>query len=103
MEGMIVPRAALQTKSRGPNVRAQVPEEIKQRWQSAAAMRGQTLTDFLIVAVNNAADEIFDREEKIRLSQHDQMKLAEMLLDPPEINEAMKGLLTRYKPQLKKS
>jgi uncharacterized protein (DUF1778 family) len=94
-----MPRTALQTKSRGPNVRARVPEEIKQRWQSAAAMRGQTLTDFLIVAVNNATDEVFDREEKIKLSRRDQMKLAEMLLDPPEINEAMKGILTRYRPQ----
>jgi uncharacterized protein (DUF1778 family) len=96
-----MPRTALRTKPT-PNIHARVPDEIKQRWQSAADMRGQTLTDFLIVAVNNATDDIFDKEEKIKLSKRDQIKLAEMLIDPPEINEAMKEILARNNPHSKK-
>ena len=94
-----MPRTSLQPKA-NHNIRARVPEEIKQRWQTAAAMRGQTLTDFIIVAANNATDDIFEKEEKIKLSQRDQMRLAEMLLNPPEINDDMKDILTRYKPAL---
>jgi uncharacterized protein (DUF1778 family) len=79
-------------------VAARVPEDVKHRWQSAATMRGQTLTDFLIVAANAATTETFAEHEKIELSQKDQIKLAEMLLDPPKINDAMRGLLLRYMP-----
>ncbi|MDR3076427.1 MAG: DUF1778 domain-containing protein [Synergistaceae bacterium] len=74
---------------------ARVPADIKQRWQNAAAMRGQTLTDFLVVAANKATDEIFETENRIELSAEEQMALAELLLNPPEINEAMKEALTR--------
>ena len=93
-----MPASHLQTKPAHPNVHARVPDEIKQRWQTAAAMRGQTLTDFLIVAANDATDKIFEQEEKIKLSKRDQIKLAEMLLNPPSINESMKGILTKYRP-----
>jgi uncharacterized protein (DUF1778 family) len=93
-----MPRTALPSKPI-PNVHARVPEEIKQRWQNAAALCGQSLTDFVIVAVNNATDEIFDKEEKIKLSKRDQIKLANMLLNPPQINDSMKDILTRYKPR----
>ena len=93
-----MPASALKTKPLRPNVHARVPDEIKQRWQSAAAMRGQTLTDFIIVAANAATDKTFEQEEKIKLSKRDQMKLAEMLLNPPVINESMKAILTKYRP-----
>jgi uncharacterized protein (DUF1778 family) len=89
--------STLQTKPLRPNVHARVPDEIKQRWQNAAAMRGQTLTDFIIVAANAATDKIFEQEEKIKLSERDQLKLAEMLLNPPAINEPMKDILTKYR------
>ena len=89
--------STLQRKPLRPNVHARVPDEIKQRWQNAAAMRGQTLTDFIIVAANAATDKIFEQEEKIKLSERDQLKLAEMLLNPPAINEPMKNILTKYR------
>jgi uncharacterized protein (DUF1778 family) len=80
---------------------ARVPEEVKRRWQSAAAIRGQTLTDFLIVAANNATDEVFNAERRIELSERDQMVLAEMLLNPPELTEIMKSALKQQMAQMK--
>jgi len=79
----------LQNERRTANIRARVPEEIKRRWQDAAFMRGQTLTDFMIVAVNKETAETFLENERIELSLRDQVKLAEMLLSPPKVNEAM--------------
>ena len=69
---------------------ARVPAEVKRRWQRAATLRGQTLSDFLIVAVNNATDETFDTENRIELSERDQLTLAELLLNPPELPEVLK-------------
>ena len=87
---------ALQKKPHNASVRARVPEELKQRWQGAAALRGQTLTDFMISAANKEANEIFEQEERIVLSREGQMKLVEMLLNPPELPEEMKTLLKDY-------
>jgi len=89
----MMPRPAAQTEYRSTSVRARVPEEIKRQWQSAAAMRGQTLTDFLIVAANDATTETFLEHEKIELSQRDQIRLAELLLNPPELTQTMKDAL----------
>ena len=91
-----MPSTALQKNPHNASVRTRVPEELKQRWQGAAALRGQTLTDFMIMAANKEATEIFEQEERIELSREGQMKLAEMLLNPPELPEAMKNLLKEY-------
>jgi uncharacterized protein (DUF1778 family) len=80
---------------------ARVPEDIKRRWQKAAVIRGQTLTDFLIVAANNATDEVFEAENRIDLSEKDQVALAEMLLNPPELTEIMKNALRQQMVQMK--
>ena len=81
--------ALLQNEPRNANIRARVPEEVKRRWQDAAFMRGQTLTDFLIVAANKETTETFLENERIELSQRDQIQLAEMLSKPPRVNESM--------------
>jgi len=90
--------AALQTGIRDTNIRARVPEEIKRRWQIAASLRGQTLTDFLIVAANKETAETLLENERIELSQRDQVRLAEILSRPPRINEAIvKAMSERLK------
>ena len=76
-------------------VAARVPHEVKQRWIRAADLRGQTLTDFIIVAANAATTAAFSENERIELSERDQMKLAEMLLHPPKLTDAMKNALSR--------
>jgi len=86
------------TKKRSENAKtdrviARVSAEVKRRWQRAATLRGQTLSDFLIVAVNNATEETFDTENRIELSERDQLALAELLLNPPELPEVLKAAL----------
>jgi uncharacterized protein (DUF1778 family) len=85
---------------RSETVIARVPRIVKRRWQDAATMRGQTLSDFLIVAANNASDEIFETENRIELSERDQFQLAELLLNPPELPEIMKNALKQQMEQM---
>jgi len=70
-------------------ITARVPFHLKQRWQQAAILRGVTLTDFLITAANDATSEVFEEEERIKLSERDSLLLMEMLARPPIINERM--------------
>ncbi|MDR1731151.1 MAG: DUF1778 domain-containing protein [Synergistaceae bacterium] len=80
-----------QTGTAGTRVffQGRVPLEVKRRWQTAASLRGQSLTDFLIVAANNAADNVFETEEHISLSLRGQQELVEMLSRPPRPNERL--------------
>jgi uncharacterized protein (DUF1778 family) len=87
--------AVLREQSDAPSSKTlfqgRVPAEVKRRWQMAADMRGQSLTDFLIMAANNAAENVFEAEERITLSLRDQQKLAEMLSRPPKLNKRMRA------------
>lgn len=84
-------------------VSARVPAGIKARWARAALLRGQTLTDFLIVAANNATQEVFSEEDRIILSQKEQEKLAQMLIKPPKLNMAMQKALKERMKELEAS
>lgn len=99
----MVPRSVSQAEYRSTSVRTRVPEDIKHRWQSAAAIRGQTLTDFIIVATNEATAETFLEYEKIELSQRDQIRLAELLLNPPELPRMMQNALEERMAEMKDS
>jgi len=70
-------------------VTTRVPLHLKRRWQQAAAIRGLTLTDFMITAANNATGDIFKEEDRIALSERDSLLLAEMLTRPPKLNERL--------------
>ncbi|MDL2264584.1 DUF1778 domain-containing protein [Synergistaceae bacterium OttesenSCG-928-I11] len=90
-----------ETNTKLDRVAARVPNDVKQKWVRAATMRGQTLTDFIIVATNNATAETFYEHEKIELSEQDQLKLAEMLLNPPELTDSMKTILEKRLSEMK--
>ena len=98
-----MPHVVAQTEHRNTSVRTRVPEDIKHRWQSAAAMRGQTLTDFIIVATNEATAETFLEYEKIELSQRDQIRVAELLLTPPKLPRMMQEALKKRIAEIKDS
>jgi uncharacterized protein (DUF1778 family) len=74
-------------------VAARVPREIKQRWIRAAELRGQTLTDFIIVAANEATREAFVEHESIMLTQRDQEAFAALLENPPALSSALQDAL----------
>lgn len=70
-------------------VTTRVPLHLKKRWQQAAALRGVTLTDFLIMAANNATSSVFEEEDRIVLSEQDSLLLADMLARSPRANERL--------------
>lgn len=84
-------------------VAARVPGDVKRRWQTAALMRGISLTDFLIAAANKETEEIFTGHERIELLERDQVAFANMLLEPPQINKMMQNAVTKRLKQMKVS
>jgi len=56
----------------------------------AAQLQGRSVSDFMVVAAQEAAHKIIEEEQIIRLSLEDQQSFVEALLAPPEISPAMK-------------
>ena len=83
------------------SITTRVPLHLKQRWQQAAALRGLTLTDFLIIAANNATGDVFEEEDRITLSERDSLLLAEMLARPPRLNERLHKAISEELKQMR--
>ena len=71
--------------------------EIKERVEKAAAVTGQTLTDFAVSVLANSASEILERHETRRLSDRDRDIFLSMLDSEPEPNKSLKNAAIAYK------
>ncbi|MDR1922305.1 MAG: DUF1778 domain-containing protein [Candidatus Adiutrix sp.] len=65
---------------------ARIPAHIKENLAAAAALTGRSQTDFLIAAVNEAAQKVIAEHSLIRLCLDDQKVLAKSLLGADDDN-----------------
>ncbi len=76
-------RATGPTPPRSERLEARIPADLKDLYARAAAARGQTLTDFVLSAVTEAARKVVRENDMLELSQRDQQAFAAALLNPP--------------------
>ena len=62
----------------------------------AASLRGRSLTDFIIDSAQKEAINTIEEAHLIQLSQENQLKLAQVLMNPPKPNDALKKAATAY-------
>jgi len=65
--------------------------------ERAANLRGTSVTDFILNAVQPAATETIREFEVLELRNEDRQVFVEALLNPPEPNEALKAAVVRHK------
>jgi uncharacterized protein (DUF1778 family) len=65
--------------------------------ERAANLRGTSVTDFILEAVQPAATEAIRQFEVLELRNEDRRVFVEALLNPPEPNEAMTAAVARHK------
>jgi uncharacterized protein (DUF1778 family) len=63
----------------------------------AAELQGRTMTDFVVTAVQEAAQRAIEQAEVIRLSQADSQRFAEALLSPPAASPALERAFERHR------
>jgi uncharacterized protein (DUF1778 family) len=78
-------------------VMARVSQEQKRLLQRGAEIRGQTLTEFVVAAAQDAATRAIVDQEVIELSVRDSQAFAEGMLDPPPVNATLQAAARRYK------
>ena len=74
---------------------ARISTDLHAMLKRAAELQGRTMTDFVVSAVQDAAQQAIERAEVVRLSLADQECFAQALLSPPEPSPALKRAFAR--------
>ncbi|MDR1579649.1 MAG: DUF1778 domain-containing protein [Synergistaceae bacterium] len=78
-------------------VEMRIPQSLKEVWQYAAAMRGNSLAEYIIGTVSDRAAKDVEQQHIIHLTVRDQMALLEALEAPErEPNERAKKAMNDY-------
>ena len=74
---------------------ARISFDLHATLKRAAELQGRTMTDFVVSAVQEAAQRAIEQAEIVRLSVADQQCFAQALLNPPEPAPAMRRAFAR--------
>lgn len=74
---------------------ARISTDLHAQLKRAAELQGRTMTDFVVSAVQDAAQRAIEQAEVIKLSMADQECFAQALLSPPNPAPALERAFTR--------
>ena len=76
-------------------LKARISTDLHAMLKRAAEIQGRTMTDFVVAAVQVAAQQAIEQAEVIRLSLADQACFARALLSPPSPASALERAFAR--------
>lgn len=74
---------------------ARISTDLHSLLKRAAELQGRTMTDFVVSAVQDAAQRAIEQSDVMRLSLADQECFAQALLSPPQPAPALKRAFAR--------
>jgi uncharacterized protein (DUF1778 family) len=74
---------------------ARISTDLHAMLKRAAELQGRTMTDFVVAAVQDAAQRAIEQAEVVKLSLADQEFFAQTLLSPPKPSPALKRAFAR--------
>lgn len=80
---------------------ARISTDLHSMLKRAAEIQGRTMTDFVVLAVQDAAQRAIEQAEVIRLSLSDQACFAQAMLEPPPPAPALERAFARRKALLR--
>lgn len=88
------------TSATTARLEARISTDLHAMLKRASELQGRTMTDFVVAAVQDAAQNAITQAEVIRLSLADQECFAQALLSPPKAAPALKRAFTRRRKLL---
>ncbi|MFO1434265.1 MAG: DUF1778 domain-containing protein [Candidatus Competibacteraceae bacterium] len=82
---------------------ARITPDLQALLKRAAELEGRSVTDFVVDAVQKAAERCVEQAQIIRLSLEDQRAFAESLLNPPEPTPALQRTFRRHRVLIDRS
>ena len=80
---------------------AQISTDLHSMLKRAAELQGRTMTDFVVAAIQEAAQRAIEQGEVIRLSEADLEHFAQALLSPPQSSPALERALAHHSQLLR--
>lgn len=80
---------------------ARISTDLHAMLKRAAELQGRTMTDFVISAVQDAAQHAITQANVVRLSMADQVCFAQAILSPPKPAPALKRAFARRRKLLR--
>jgi len=75
---------------------ARIPVQVYDQMQRAARLRGMTLTGYVIATAGEEARRDVEDAEIMRLTREDQIRFAEVLVNPPKPNKRLVRAAKRH-------
>ena len=91
----------MSTAAATSRLEARISTDLHSLLKRAAELQGRTMTDFVVSAVQDAAQRAIEQSEVIRLSLADQECFAQALLSPSEPAPALKRAFARHSKLLR--
>lgn len=93
----------MQTNKLKSRFDTRLPKEQKMLFEKAARLGGyRSLTDFVILTVQQKAKEIIDEKEKILATERDNEIFFEAVINPPKPDKKLVSAAEEYKAMLAK-
>jgi uncharacterized protein (DUF1778 family) len=83
--------------TKNARLEARITPEQKELIERAAAYQGRTVSDFVVDTVQDAAKAVIHEHEVLRLNGSQSRAFVELLLDPPEPNEALERAAKQWR------
>lgn len=83
-------------RKRDARLEVRMPRASKALCETAAAIQGRKLTDFVVDSVVEAAQRVVRASELSELTQRDRMTFVEALLNPPKPNARLRKAAARH-------
>jgi len=80
---------------------AQISTDLHSMLKHAAELQGCNITDFVVAAIQEAAQRAIEQGKVIRLSVADQERFAQALFSPPQPSPALERAFARHSKLLR--
>jgi uncharacterized protein (DUF1778 family) len=90
-----------ETCNKTARLEARITPDLHALLRRAAEIEGRSVTDFVVSAVQEAAERRIEQAQVIRLSLEDQKAFVDAILDPPEPTPTLKRAFERRRELIK--
>ena len=84
-------------RTRSERLEARVSAEQKSLIERAAALQGRTVTDFVLMSVQDAARRAIEEHQQLELSVRDSEAFVDALLRPGPVGDRLRETVRRYR------
>ncbi|WP_148595484.1 type II toxin-antitoxin system TacA family antitoxin [Aquisphaera giovannonii] len=77
-------------KRRTARIEARITPDALDVVKRAAEIQGRSVSEFVVAAAQDAASKVVEDTHLIRLTVEEQIRFAELLIDPPPMSPALK-------------